>query len=136
MIMFDKGFSVKNCFVVFSCIFSFSLQMQAQEDVYARLDVLTRMATLCRSATGKAAVSHSDEVMQELKAALDSLDTYRVTGTLESCILTDMIRCGIQRKDTLLVLHETGHKQLVGRVVSGYVSLPLLRVECSLVLPE
>ena len=68
--MFDKGFSVKNCFVVFSCIFSFSLQMQAQEDVYARLDVLTRMATLCRSATGKAAVSHSDEVMQELKAAL------------------------------------------------------------------
>ena len=104
MIMFDKGFSVKNCFVVFSCIFSFSLQMQAQEDVYARLDVLTRMATLCRSATGKAAVSHSDEVMQELKAALDSLDTYRVTGTLESCILTDMIRCGIQRKDTLLVL--------------------------------
>lgn len=77
--------------------------LHAQDDVNARLDVLIRMAALCRDAHAPAEVSSSDSVMRNLNSVLDSLDAHQVHGLLESCVLSDLTRCALQRKNPGLV---------------------------------
>lgn len=95
---------LKSFLIGFLCIWVFSVRLYAQEDVSARLDVLIRMATLCRDASAQAAVSPSDSVMRNLTSVLDSLDTHQVHGLLESCVLSDLARCALQRKNPELLM--------------------------------
>lgn len=95
---------VKSVLIGLFCFFVFPVRVQAQDDVNTRLDVLLRMAALCRDASAQAAESHSDSVMRNLNSVLDSLDVHQVHGLLESCMMSELTRCALLRKDPKLLM--------------------------------